>query len=288
MVHRRTGTTLTEMSRPQVYREAHPRAVYLHDGIEYQVETLDLVQHVATVVEVEQNFYTQPDVRTAIDVLLTQEQATVGLSQAHFGDVRVDDVVVGYKMLEFHNHQNLGYETLHEPLRLELDTEAMWIAVPEAVLTVLGTEREDALAGMVHAVAACARMRTMAERSDLSGTSFHYSDEASGETRTALVCYDSHPGGLGYANKAFEHIDAVLASAIALVERCRCQRGCPACVGSYARDRRLIGWALSRLLADVPLLVGIRPPPAAPASADRAPRIPGLRCPSAGPRSWLV
>lgn len=274
VVHRRTGTTLTEMSRPQVYREAHPRAVYLHDGIEYQVETLDLVQHVATVVEVEQNFYTQPDVRTAIDVLLTQEQATVGLSQAHFGDVRVDDVVVGYKMLEFHNHQNLGYETLHEPLRLELDTEAMWIAVPEAVLTVLGTEREDALAGMVHAVAACARMRTMAERSDLSGTSFHYSDEASGETRTALVCYDSHPGGLGYANKAFEHIDAVLASAIALVERCRCQRGCPACVGSYARDRRLIGWALSRLLADVPLPVGIRPPPAAPASADRAPRIP--------------
>ncbi|HRI53942.1 MAG TPA: DEAD/DEAH box helicase, partial [Pseudomonadota bacterium] len=210
VVNRNSGTTLTEMSRPQVYREAHPRAVYLHDGTEYQVETLDLVQHVALVTEVEQNFYTQPDVRTALDVLLTQERQPLGLTQSSFGDVRVDDVVVGYKMLEFHNHQNLGYENLHEPLCLELETEAVWIEVPEVVLAVLGSEREDALAGMVHALAACARMLTMAERTDLCGTSFHYPDEASGKTAVALVCYDSHPGGLGYANKAFEHLDRVL------------------------------------------------------------------------------
>ncbi len=125
IVNRQSGTTLTEMTRPQVYREAHTRAVYLHDGVQYQVEKLDLVQHVATVTEVEQNFYTQPDVRTAIDVLLVQERRPVGRTQAVFGDVRVDDVVVGYKMLEFHNHQNLGYEALREPLRLTVETEAV-------------------------------------------------------------------------------------------------------------------------------------------------------------------
>jgi DEAD/DEAH box helicase domain-containing protein len=277
VVNRLTGTTITEMSRPQVYREAHTRAVYLHDGVQYQVEALDLVAHVATVVEVEQNFYTQPDVRSAIDVLLAQERRALGVTQAAFGDVRVNDVVVGYKMLEFHNHQNLGYENLHEPLRLELETEAVWITVPEPVLAALGAEREDALAGMVHALTACARMLTMAERSDLSGTSFHCADEDEGRTVTALVCHDSHPGGLGYAAKAYEHVDAVLESAIQLVRRCRCARGCPACVGSYGRDPRLIGWALERLREDVPLpqdLVRAAAPAAAAPAVRSVARIP--------------
>jgi DEAD/DEAH box helicase domain-containing protein len=281
VVDRDTGTTITEMSRPQVYREAHTRAVYLHDGVQYQIEALDLVAHVATVVEVEQNFYTQPDVRSAIDVLLTQEQRALGLTHASFGDVRVNDVVVGYKMLEFHNHQNLGYENLHEPLRLELETEAVWITVPEPVLEALGAEREDALAGMVHAVIACARMLTMAERSDLVGTSFHCADEEAGRTVTALVCHDSHPGGLGYAAKAYEHVEAILESAIQLARRCRCQRGCPACVGSYGREPRLIGWALERLREELPLPADlVRAPALAPrelaasVASVRRPRVP--------------
>ncbi len=277
VVNRATGTTLTEMSRPQVYREAHTRAVYLHDGVQYQVEALDLVQHVAAVTEVEQNFYTQPDVRTAIDVLLTQEQRSLGLTDAAFGDVRVDDVVVGYKMLEFHNHQNLGYEALHEPLRLVLETEAVWVTVPEAVLAVLGGEREDALAGMVHALGACARLYTMAERSDLCATSFHVAALDTGRTATALVCYDSHPGGLGYAAKAYERLDEVLTAALGLVERCRCQRGCPACVGRWSRDPRLVGWALRRLREEVPVPAaapGESPAPLAPVLRLPVPRIP--------------
>jgi DEAD/DEAH box helicase domain-containing protein len=191
-------------------------------------------------------------------------------------------VVVGYKMLEFHNHQNLGYENLHEPLRLTLDTESLWVAVPEEVLAVLGNEREDALCGMVHAFCACARMLTMAERSDLCGTSFHFTDEESGETRTALCIYDSHPGGLGYSAKAFEHVGKVIENAIALVERCRCRHGCPACVGSYMRDRRLIGWALRRLVEAVALPAGLaRPAAGKPAIEPRplAARIPWSEVP---------
>ncbi|HXX67494.1 MAG TPA: DEAD/DEAH box helicase [Polyangiaceae bacterium] len=275
IVNRDTGTTLTEMTRPQVYREAHPRAVYLHDGVQFQVDRLDLVQHVAVVTEVEQNLYTQPDVRTAIDVLLTQERRAVGRTEAVFGDVRVDDAVVGYKMLEFHNHQNLGYEKLHEPLRLEVETEAVWVTVPEIVLAALASEHEDGLAGMVHALGACARMLTMAERSDLCATSFHHTEETSGKTATALVCYDPHPGGLGYAYKAYEHIEEVLANAMALVERCRCRSGCPACVGAYGRDSNWITWALRSLFEDVALPAGARCARSSPTKTGAAPEVDG-------------
>ncbi len=249
VTNRLTGQTLTEMTRPQVYREAHTRAVYLHDGMQYLVEELDLVGHRAVIVPVDQNFYTEPDVRTHIDVLNTQETQAVGRIVATFGDVRVDESVVGYKMLQFHNHQNLGYEMLHEPLRMRLETEGLWLPVPEDVLAVLGGERTDALRGMVHAIRAVARMTTMAEKSDLQGTSFRYTEPETGATRTALICYDSHPGGIGFAAKALDHAEAIVQGAQLLVDRCRCKRGCPACVGDFAIDRRLIQWGLAGLFA---------------------------------------
>jgi len=247
VVDRRDERVLCEMTRPQVYREAHPRAVYLHGGLEYMVEELDLVGNRAVVVPVDQNYYTQPDVRTHIQVLVTQEPQRQIAGSAWLGDVRVDDTVVGYKMLEFHNHQNLGYEKLHQPLTTQLETEALWVAVPEDVLSALGEQSTDALTGVTHALRASAQRLTMAERGDLLGTTFRYTDEGAGSTRTSVVLYDNHPGGIGFAVKAFELLPQVLGDALRLVEGCACADGCPACVGDYHLSRSLIAWALANL-----------------------------------------
>ncbi len=247
VVNRYDGVTLTEMTRPQVYREAHTRAIYLHDGQEYLVEELDLVQHVATVVPVEVNYYTQPDVRTNIDVMVLQDRREVGRTRAFFGDVRVDETVVGYKMLEFHNHQNLGYEKLHQELPMRLETEGVWWTVPEDVLQALGGEDRDAVRGMVHALRSTARLRTMAERFDLRGTSFKFVDGTDGKTATAVVCYDSHPGGIGFAATGFDLAEQVARDAIDLLTDCPCRDGCPACVGDFTISKEAILWALSNL-----------------------------------------
>jgi DEAD/DEAH box helicase domain-containing protein len=264
IVNRISGDTLSEMDRPQTYREAHPRAVYLHDGQQYLVEKLDLVGHQVQVRPVEQNFYTEPDVRTTIEVLNVQEDRRFDRSAAWFGDVEVEDATVGYKMLQFHNHQNLGYEILPERLAIELETEGAWTRVPDEVLEVFGGEGADYLRGMVHAVVSSARMKTMAEGSDLAGTSFHFTEEESGETLTALIVYDRHPGGLGFAAKAYDEMPKILASARGLVENCLCQRGCPACVGDYHLDRRLVAWALHSLFEEVPPPADRRPLPSPP------------------------
>jgi len=255
VVNKLDGTTLTEMTRPQVYREAHTRAIYLHDGREYLVEELDLVSHLVTVVPADVDYYTQPDVRANIDVLVLQERTDFGRTRAFFGDVRVDESVVGYKMLQFHNHQNLGYEKLHQELSMRLETEGVWWVVPDNVLQALGGEERDAVRGMVHALRAVARLRTMAERSDLRGTSFKFVDGTArqgelpghGRTRTAVICYDSHPGGIGFASKGFDFAERLANDAIELLSECPCSDGCPACVGEFTVSKRAILWALRNL-----------------------------------------
>ncbi|MDY0059051.1 MAG: DEAD/DEAH box helicase [Myxococcota bacterium] len=258
IVNRQTGSTITEMDRPQTYKEAFPRAVYLHDGQQYLVETLDHVGRVATVVQVEQNYYTEPDVRTKIDVLLVQKDQEIGRTRAFFGDVRVDGTTVGYKMLQFHNHQNLGYEVLEPPLTVQLETEALWLPLPDDVHQQLAGLEQDTVAGLVHALVSCGRLATMAERTDLQGSSFHFMDPQSGRTSTALILHDSHPGGLGFAARAFEEIATLLPDALRLVERCACHDGCPACVGAATIDRSLVAWGLRSLLQETP------PPTAVP------------------------
>ncbi|MFT7619543.1 MAG: DEAD/DEAH box helicase domain-containing protein [Planctomycetota bacterium] len=264
IVNRDTGMTLSEMDRPQTYHEAHPRAIYLHDGLQYMVEELDLVGQVAKVVPVEQNYYTEPDVRTAIEVLNVQEEANLPRVGTWFGDVRVIDTTIGYKMLEFHNHQNLGYEVLPERLIIELETEAAWFQLPANVLRVLGGEAQDYMKGMVHAVISCARMKTMAEGADLRGTSFHFTDEENSVTKTSIIIYDGHPGGLGFSLKAHENMSTILESAIVLVENCRCKNGCPACVGDYLLDNKLVLWSLQSLYHELPAPEGRAPRPPMP------------------------
>lgn len=274
VVNRLDGTTLTEMTRPQVYREAHTRAIYLHDGQEYLVEEMDLVGHLITVAAVDVNYYTQPDVRTNIDVLILQDRAEVAETRAFFGDVRVVESVVGYKMLEFHNHQNLGYEQLHQELSMQLETEAVWWTVPKRILKALGGEDRDAVRGLVHAIRSVTRLRTMAEAGDLRGTSFKFVDGTDGKTRTAVVCYDSHPGGIGFASAAFDQAETLLHDATALLEQCPCSDGCPACVGDFTISKSAIRWALRNFFVQTEppaSLRVVRPMPALPLRARFSP-----------------
>lgn len=47
-------------------------------------------------------------------------------TELHFGDVNVSDYVYMFKKMQFHNHQNLGYEQLPKALSKDYDTESTW------------------------------------------------------------------------------------------------------------------------------------------------------------------
>ena len=51
------------------------------------------------------------------------------------------------------------------------------------------------------------------------------------EGKPSVVLYDQVPAGIGFSQKLFEMQETLLASALQLVQECRCKDGCPSCVG---------------------------------------------------------
>lgn len=126
-----------------------------------------------------------------------------GRTRISFGDVNVHTMVSIYRKLQFHNHQNLGFEQLPEPLSKDFDTEGAWIAIPDNVSAVyrrLLQVKEDGkiirnnhFEGLAYALKNAAMMVTMTEREDI-GTAVS-GDMSGGEWDPALWQEDSLPPG---------------------------------------------------------------------------------------------
>ena len=258
---------ITEMDESQAYHELHPGAVYMHEGTLYEILKLDLVSRTASAVPFEGNYYTVPAGTEEVRILQTFQEETLGRTKIHFGDINVNEVISMYKKLQFHNHQNLGYVTLTQPLQKEYDTESTWIDIPADVVHVyrslLQPNRAGELVlnnhfeGMEHAIKNAAMMVTMTERDDIdtgmsnNATVQGYVDFADGGTGSqevvSLFIYDKYEGGLGYSEKIYDLIPEILDHAIQMVKGCSCEDGCPACVGDYTLDKKMILWGLESL-----------------------------------------
>ena len=258
---------ITEMDESQAYHELHPGAVYMHDGALYEVLKLDLVSRTATAKPFEGNYYTVPAGTEDIRILQTFQEKTVERTKIHFGDINVDEVISMFKKLQFHNHQNLGYVSLTQPLQKDYDTESTWIDIPENVVRVYRSlllpngagelVLNNHFEGLQNAIKNAAMMVTMTERDDINtgmsnnATVQGYVDSGSGESEghevVSLFIYDKYEGGLGYSEKIYELIPEVIDHAIQMVKGCSCEDGCPACVGDYTLSKKMVLWGLRSL-----------------------------------------
>lgn len=258
VINKQNGTILTEMDEYQAFHEVYPKAVYIHDGMQFIVEKLDLVNRIAEVIPIDMNYFTVPFTETAVTILKEFKSKDIGRTTAAFGDVSVKEAVPAYKMIQFHNRQNLGFEPIRENLFTQLETEGMWFLIPENVDSIINAYTQfNYYNGIKHALLTAARMRTMATSEDIGGTVFN-TVEKEGEVKSAyVILYDLYPGGLGFTEKAYDFSEEILKDAINLVKNCRCKDGCPACVGDYHLDKKLVLWGLDGMLVDTPSPVGM-------------------------------
>ncbi len=257
---------ITEMDELQAFHELHEGAVYMHEGRQYQVVELDLETRTAQAVPFDGNYYTMPGSETEVKVVRQIQQEALGRTDSFWGDVNVNETVFMYKKLQFHNHQNLGYEQLRQPLSKAYDTEALWVRMPKEVTSTYRRllqpdsngrpTRNNHFEGLMHALNNAARMVTMAETEDI-GVSMSsnvidvYSPDNDGD-EVFFYLYDKFVGGLGYARKAYDHLGEILEAAISLVQGCGCKDGCAACVGDYKLDRQVVLWGLRSIKESLP------------------------------------
>lgn len=248
--------TITEMDEAQAYHELHPGAIYMHEGVLYEVLKLDLTSRIAEAIPFEGNYYTVPAGTKETRILQVFEEESFARTKFRFGDINVNEVISMFKKLQFHNHQNLGYVQLAQPLQKDYDTESTWLEIPENVVKVyrkllLPTASGELVLnnhfeGLAYALKNAAMMVTMTERDDIDAVISNNAliPDDREEQVVSLYIYDKYEGGLGYSEKIYDLVPQIVEHAIRMVKGCACQDGCPACVGDYNLDKSMVLWGL--------------------------------------------
>jgi DEAD/DEAH box helicase domain-containing protein len=247
----------------------HPKAIYIHQGQQYQVERLDFEARKAYVKPVNVDYYTDAIRYTQVRVLEIAEQDRVagpavrcqdsgGVhrtpetgARAH-GDVLVRSQVVGFKKIKFFTNENVGAGKLELPEN-EMHTTAFWITMERPLLEVLPfalSDRQSGIFGVLYALESMATLLLLCDRRDL-GTAVGERPASPGietewqEFTTAmsdpaqmkeffepnLYLYDAYPGGIGFSEPLYRVHDLLLRRTRELIEGCPCEKGCPSCVG---------------------------------------------------------
>jgi DEAD/DEAH box helicase domain-containing protein len=201
----------------------------LHQGVTYVVNDMDLETHTVRVSETDVDYYTQPLKEVSLSVVETIESRLVHGMKCAFGEVEVTETITGYKIKR--KDTIIGAEPLMLP-PLTFRTKAFWIVPPDHIgqkINAVGRDLAGGLHGAEHAIIALMPLHVMCDRWDIGGLSSPMFGE-NGEP--VIFVYDAYEGGIGLAEKAYEVLPALLASAHELVRDCMCEKGCPSCIYS--------------------------------------------------------
>ncbi|NTW72305.1 MAG: DEAD/DEAH box helicase [Eubacteriaceae bacterium] len=274
LINNSDHSAVTEMDEIQAYRELYPGAIYMHEGQMFQVLSLDTTAHTAEAKPTDLNYYTVPHDPTKVRKIQELKASEIGRSERFFGDVRVTTIISGFKRIQFHNHQNLGFDELREPLSKSFETEGFWIDIPGNVYSQymkLIPRKRDALSleywkdyfdGLTFTLLNSAMMLTMTTREDMGAELLI--DPIKEEAGAAICIFDMYVGGLGFADKVYDYAHEIINGSIKMVEGCRCKDGCPACVGDYTLDKNLVLWGLRNIFEEMAPPSNLKIPEKAP------------------------
>lgn len=215
------GQEVGTMEYWRALEQGHAGAVYLHRGQSFLVERLDLDQRIAFLSRQEVPYHTQPIVESSIDVQV--EIATKG--SCGLRGVEVSKSVTGFRRISDRG-MPMDIEPLEMPVQT-FQTLAVQFQFPGFGADADPEEWVHGVHAAEHALLAVAPLFAGCDRGDL-GSSWHAYHPL---TSSPLVfVYDGTPGGVGLAERLFHLREEWLDAALRLVEGCKCDSGCPACL----------------------------------------------------------
>ncbi|GAB3206443.1 DEAD/DEAH box helicase [Marinactinospora endophytica] len=231
IVDSESGQLLGTVDEAAAHSTVHEGAVYLHQGLTYVVETLDLEEGIALVREADPDYGTWARDVTEIEILSTLRSRRWGTAAVHFGEVSVTRQVVSYLKRDLRTGTVLGEQPLDLPRRT-LRSRAMWWTVEQdgtERLRAEGVELRGAAHAAEHAAIGLLPLFATCDRWDIGGvsTALH----ADTGLLTVFV-YDGHEGGAGFAERGYAAARDWLTATREAIATCECQDGCPSCIQS--------------------------------------------------------
>ncbi|HOE96901.1 MAG TPA: DEAD/DEAH box helicase [Candidatus Sumerlaeota bacterium] len=268
IVHNKSdgNRVLAEVDYDSAQELIHPQAIYMHQGQTFYVDELDWDRRKAFVRLVKADYYTDAVSKSDLFVLHVDESEAweeksenppanqrtenpsdpsdrtdrtdlVSISSPfspvlsrNFGEVRVDITVPKFKKVKFETQESIGMGDIDLP-QYELHTQAAWWTFrPEsqAWLEARSLDLSSALKAIAWVVGNVAALHIMSDRRDMPALAMVRSTF---DGLPALYVYDRFPGGIGLARRAYGLDRQIFRAALEVIEACRCDHGCPACVG---------------------------------------------------------
>lgn len=206
----------------------HEEAIYLHEGVQYQVEKLDYPEKKAYVREVNVDYFTDANLATELKVLHVDQEQLSGPLLRQYGEVMVTAKPTIFKKIRLRTHENIGSGPIHLPEE-ELHTSGYWFSFSEeATAGRSANDVQSALLGLANVLVHLAPLHLMCDPLDIRVVpqvkDLH-------NKRPTIYFYDRYPGGIGLSRRLYELHDELLREAGRLIRGCGCLSGCPACVG---------------------------------------------------------
>ena len=226
-----TGVVLETIDELGAFLQLHPGSVYLHQGEQYLVKSLDIESRTAYAVQESVPYYTETRDLTDTRILRTFKGKRAGQTRVYLGEVRVTTTVVGFWRRAHMSGEMLGGEEVDLPPQ-SYDTVALWFDVPEHTLETIHRERLH-LAGGLHAVEHAAigvlPLFAMCDRNDIGGITTPLHPDTG---RPQVFIHDGHPGGVGIAELGYDLIEDLWTTTLQAISECACDAGCPGCIQS--------------------------------------------------------
>ncbi|MDQ0213649.1 DEAD/DEAH box helicase domain-containing protein [Oikeobacillus pervagus] len=219
-----------EMDRFSAMTLLHEEAIYLHQGIQFQVEKLDWDEKKAFVREVEVDYYTDANLAVQLQVLEVDKERQIKSSSIAYGDLAVHAMATIFKKIKFETHENIGSGPIYLPEE-EIHTNGAWIAFHQAESKMSDERLEQGLIGVAHSLKTIVPLFLMCDPKDI-----HIVPQvkATHNEKPTIFLYDHYPGGIGLSEQLYKEIESILYQTKRLIENCPCENGCPSCIGMEA------------------------------------------------------
>jgi DEAD/DEAH box helicase domain-containing protein len=235
IITQETGELIGTIDGMRAFRDCHPGAVYLHQGVQYVVKELQWEQHKILVSDEPVDYYTQVNYEEETEILDELQRRPLGdiKSQSHirWGKVKITQKFFNYEVHRIVDRSLVSTYALTLPPQT-FETRSLWMVLPDWLQRSLADRNIHFMGGLhaaEHGTIAMMPLHVVCDRWDLGGISTPAHPQV---PQPVIFIYDGYPGGVGLSERAYETMEELLTTTFEMIRDCECEEGCPSCVQS--------------------------------------------------------